>query len=69
MAWSNNRIIFSRPRKHPFPLSLDRFRKMCGSSDARATSWRQTVKKACVEIVEARIAVLCFLDKNDQIVI
>ena len=33
--------------KHPFPLSLEKFRQMCGSIDAKTFSWRQTVRKAC----------------------
>jgi hypothetical protein len=53
--------------KHPFPLTLDKFRKMCGSTDAKTTSWRQTVKRACAEVVEAKIADTARLNKDDQI--
>ncbi len=37
--------------KHPFPLSLEKFRQMCGSIDAKTFSWRQTVRKACSEVL------------------
>jgi hypothetical protein len=53
--------------KHPFPITLTKFQKMCGSSDSKTTSWRQTVKRACAEVVEAKVAVAAALDKNDQI--
>lgn len=53
--------------KHPFPLGLAKFRQMCGSSDASTTSWRQTVKRACIEIQEAKIAAVARLNKEDQI--
>jgi len=53
--------------KHPFPLELDRFRKMCGSSESSTTSWRQTVKKACAEVQEAGIAAIAKLSQDDQI--
>jgi hypothetical protein len=53
--------------KHPFPLGLEKFRHMCGSSDSNAFSWRQTVKRACAEVCQARIAVAASLSKDDQI--
>jgi len=53
--------------KHPFPLALDKFRDMCGSIDSTASSWRQTVKKACAEVQEAKIAKLAFLSDDDNI--
>lgn len=53
--------------KHPFPLTLAKFRQMCGSSDTTTTSWRQTVRRACAEVVEAKIADAASLNKNDQI--
>ncbi len=53
--------------KHPFPLSLEKFRQMCGSTDASIRSWRQTVKKACAEVQEVKIATAAFLAKDDKI--
>jgi hypothetical protein len=53
--------------KHPFPLSLEKFRQMCGSTDAKTFSWRQTVKKACAEVQNAGIAESAFLAKDDKI--
>ena len=47
--------------KHPFPLALEKFREMCGSSNASLTSWRQTVKKACAEVEAATITVSAML--------
>ena len=52
--------------KHPYPLSLAKFRQMCGSSDGSTTSWRQTVKRACEEVQAANIAQMARL-KDDQI--
>lgn len=52
--------------QHPFPLPVDKFRQMCGSSNASMTSWRQTVKKACLEVEKAAIATRAILT-NDQI--
>lgn len=53
--------------KHPFPLSLERFRQMCASTDRNARSWRQTVKKACAEVQAAKISKVAFLSTDDQI--
>ena len=53
--------------KHPFSLGLAKFQQMCGSSDANLTSWRQTVRKACAEIQETKIAVVARLSKDDKI--
>lgn len=47
--------------KHPFPLALEKFRQMCGSSDANLSSWRQTAKKACEDIEAASIAARAML--------
>lgn len=53
--------------KHPYPLTLEKFQRMCGSSDCNPRSWRQTVKRACAEVQEAKIAAFVKLDANDQI--
>lgn len=47
--------------KHPFPLALEKFKQMCSSSDENLTSWRQTVRKACVEVEAASIAARAML--------
>lgn len=54
--------------KHPFPLTLAKFWQICGSSDANTTSWRQTVKRACLEIQEAKIAKIAGLNSEDKII-
>ncbi len=41
--------------KHPYSLGIEKFRQMCGSADTSATSWRQTVKRACVEVEQKGI--------------
>ena len=53
--------------KHLYPLSLEKFQQMCGSTDASITSWRQTVKKACIEVMQKKVAVNASL-VNDQII-
>jgi hypothetical protein len=53
--------------KHPFPLKLEKFRQMCGSIDASITSWRQTVRKACVEIEANQMAKRAVLDPDGSI--
>ena len=42
--------------KNPYSLSVEKFQKICGSDDASLTSWTQTVRKACAEVVAAGIA-------------
>lgn len=53
--------------RYPYPLALEKFRKMCGSSDTNLSSWRQTVKRACVEVQDVKIAKIAWLSKDDQI--
>lgn len=55
--------------KHPFPLDLERFRDMCGSSDQMLYSWRQTVKKACKELENLNVAKQAYLDKKGSVII
>lgn len=52
--------------KTPFPLSLLKFREMCSSNDQSTTSWRQTVRRACLEVVTHGIANFAELE-SDQI--
>jgi len=58
---------YIQSHQHPFPLAAERFRRMCGSMDSNARSWRQTVNKACSEVQDAKIAALVKLDSKDQI--
>jgi hypothetical protein len=53
--------------KHPYPLDLEKFQQMCGSQDSSTTSWRQTVKKACAELQEVKIAETAMLTKDNKI--
>jgi TrfA protein len=55
--------------KHPHPLDLNTFNKLCGSSNISRTSWRQTVRKACKELTDENIATLATLDKHDKILV
>jgi TrfA protein len=55
--------------QHPFPLSLEKFKGMCGSLDGVTTSWRQTVKRACQEIEDSKIVERTTLEKGDLICI
>jgi TrfA protein len=58
---------YIKSHKHPYPLKLEKFRQMCGSNDLKLTSWRQTVRKACSEIVQNQIAESVHLDADDSI--
>ena len=58
--------------KLPYPLDIERFRQMCGSNTTELSSWKQTVKKACIELQTAGIAsyavvqedlITCFRDR------
>lgn len=51
----------------PYPLASETFRKMCGSKDCNPRSWRQTVRRACAEVQEAKIATIVGLDSRDRI--
>lgn len=41
--------------KQPFPLRLDTFYKVCGSTCSTARKWKSMVRKACVDLVEAKL--------------
>lgn len=49
---------------HPYPLTLETFARMCGSTDASPTSWRQTTRRACIEVQAAKVAVIATVKKN-----
>lgn len=50
--------------KTPFPLCIKKFQQLCSSADRSATSWRQTVRKACKELIEANIATVAEIHKD-----
>lgn len=53
--------------RNPLPLKIDRFLNMCGSDNKTLTSWRQTVKKACLEVEVAAVHKRVKLMKDDFI--
>lgn len=53
--------------QHPYPLDVEKFRAMCGSTSQALTGWRRTVRKACAEIEEQQIAKRAQLEPNDKI--
>lgn len=53
--------------RHPFPLDIIKFGAMCGSTAKTLTGWRRTVREACLEIEEARIATSVKLNSDDRI--
>lgn len=50
--------------KHPYPLQIEKFRQVCGSSDTQLKSWRETVKKACKEVEEGKIAPRVWVERD-----
>ena len=53
--------------RQPFPLKLDRFREMCGSTSKTTYGWRRTTREACVEIEASGIAKCVQLHDDDSI--
>ncbi|MDI1308418.1 MAG: plasmid replication initiator TrfA [Methylotenera sp.] len=53
--------------ERPFPLAIEKLKKICDSTDLKATSWRQTVRKACCELEIAKIAKIANLGIDDKI--
>lgn len=51
--------------KTPFPLALDTFRLMCGSSDNSKDSWKQTVRKACKEVQDKGVVNAAVIPRNE----
>jgi hypothetical protein len=61
---------YTKSHREPYPIAIERFRRICGSKEGSITSWRQTVKRACDELVDSGVAEVCFLERGrDQIVI
>lgn len=52
--------------KNPYPLNIEKFRKICGSVESTTYGWRRTVKNACEEIKDAGIANTVYV-KDDKI--
>ena len=53
--------------KHPFPLQVERFRLMCGSSSQALTGWRRTVRQACEEIESRKLVQRVYLEDDNII--
>lgn len=53
--------------RQPYPLAVEKFRRMCGSEETNIRSWRQTVKKAIEEVKSLEVVNMAWLDSKDQI--
>jgi len=53
--------------RNPYPLSAEKFRLICGSSNENSRSWLQQVRNACSELEAAKIVSVAKLDKKNQI--
>lgn len=51
--------------KHPYPLSLERFQRMCGCFNSVKAGWRRTVREACDELREAKIVKSALVNTSD----
>lgn len=58
---------YAGSHKQPYPLTLERFRHLCGSTNTNNTSWRQSVKKACDELMSHDIVKIAFLSADDKV--
>lgn len=56
---------YVKSHKFPYPLGLEKFKKMCGSSETSTQGWRRTVRQACEELMEKKIAEDLRLEKNN----
>ena len=50
--------------KQPYPLTLAKFRLMCGSESARDNKWREQTRKVCAELTESGLVQQCWVDRN-----
>lgn len=53
--------------KHPYPISSERFRAMCCSTNKAASGWRRSVRNACAELQAKGVAKRIHLHRDDQI--
>jgi hypothetical protein len=53
--------------KIPYSLDLIKFKQMCNSDNTNMTSWRQSVKRACAEVEQAKIAKIARVNSADMI--
>ncbi|MFB0827763.1 plasmid replication initiator TrfA [Chromobacterium violaceum] len=55
--------------QYPFPLEVEKFKGMCGSLSQELKGWRRTVRQACTEVEQQRIAKRAVLNEDDKIYI
>lgn len=53
----------------PLPLDVLKFRQMCGCQDSQAKSWRETARRACQEVVDAKIVPQAFLEGSSIFIV
>jgi TrfA protein len=53
--------------RSPYPLSLARFREMCGSTDSSVYSFKQSTKKACALLQDVGIVTAADVDSKNFI--
>jgi hypothetical protein len=50
--------------KSPFPIALEKFAFLCGSSNTKSRSWAQKVKAACKELIAAGLVKNAWVAKD-----
>lgn len=50
--------------KQPFPMSLERFQKVCGSDCARPRKWAEMTRKACEEVMSYEVVRRVWVEKG-----
>ena len=53
--------------KHPFPLGVEKFKAMCGTSNKALPGWRRTVREACAEVENSKLVKRVYLESDDNI--
>jgi TrfA protein len=74
LAWSGYRELAPIPRrlydyiashKHPFPLSLEKFKQLCASTASTKGKWAQMVREACQELIAAKLVKNAWVAKEN----
>jgi hypothetical protein len=59
---------YANSHRNPFPLQIEKFRELCGSKCGTLYKWRQQVRSACKELLDAQFADVAYVDNNDMII-
>ena len=61
------RLDYAASHQQPHPIKLETFQQLCRAETSASYKWRQQVRSACAELIEAGLLASAEVDKQDLV--